>query len=594
MAPMKLKSDYPDFAPASKASLSEAEKHDLFVHVLRLPEFFEQALHYIPKILMQHETEERQVLVVACHELAERSVVRPGDKQFKRVLKQEIIRVGKEYAHDGIFAETADELVEAGGFIDEAFEVDPAELSLELAQNHLKRYLYEAEIVAPLVDFLSLVASGDRIPADLPGVLEQLLERTRRHEGINAKTVKSFEEEWQEHQSRLKQFRGRTLIGLKTGLAELDKKMLGLRGLIIFGAKPGAGKTTCALVMAIGVCSHHADNDCVVVFVCLDMDRFELYRRIHCNLGDIEWVPLMFGSPEELREPGSMFSKTDSKRLKTARARLKNEQIGKRLVIPDRTVLGEDVTAQRLSGIIQAHKEKAGAKRALLIIDYLQLIPVPEEVTARGDLAADKYRVRVVQQVIERSRTADDPLGDTALVISEARKPPTSKDKDTWGDSMSELMGSARLGYAGDAVVLNREMNNKEMETYYGVKSKEAAEKKRKILREQSITPVMLILEKGRDGMIRGKWGAEFNFQKSKLRELTPNQHLMALVPPSSDDEESDASGQDVPSPGEPLPLPPNDGFQAKLTKKSKGKKKAASGPDGVSSKVQAAKKKPK
>jgi hypothetical protein len=313
----------------------------------------------------------------------------------------------------------------------------------------------------------------------------------------------------------------------------------------------------------------------VVIVVCLDMDRYDLFRRMHCNLGDIEWVRLMFGSPEDEREPGSKFSKADKERLKRAKERFKNEEIGKRLAVPDRTVLGDDVTAHRISAIIEEKKAKAGAKRALVVIDYLGLIPVPEEELARGDLAADKYRVRVVQQVIERTRTKDDPLGDTVLAISEARKPPTKKD--IWGDSMTELMGSARLGYAGDAVILYREMSAKEMETYYGVKDKVAAEKKRDALAKDGIAPVTLILEKGRDGMLRGKWGAEFHYKKSIFRELTPNKHLLASLPPNDPDDDEDqepgAAGNGTVASKEHLALPPGNGFKGKPRKKVKKKK---------------------
>lgn len=399
--------------------------------MIRLPGLFDQALGLLPKHLMKDEAEEHQLILLACHRLAKQSGVKPDEKKFKRLLKEEVRRIGQEESHDEVLADAAGELVGEGGFIDAAFEEDVAGLSESLARSLLKRYLYELEMILPLQKLLSDCGSNDQLPANLPEVLAQLQERARKLEGIDAKSVKTFGEEWGEHEARLKQFRGRKMIGLRTGLAELDRRTLGLRGLFIVGAKPGAGKTTYALEVALGVCANHAENKCVVVFVCLDMDRYELYRRVHCNLGDIEWVPLMFGSPEELRGPHSMFSKADDKRLKRAEERLKEEQVGERLVIPDRAVLGEDVTVQRLSAIVQEQKARTGSKRALVIIDYLQLIPVPEEVAARGDLAADKYRVRVVQQVIDRTRTADDPLGDTALVISEARKPPTKKGN--WG-----------------------------------------------------------------------------------------------------------------------------------------------------------------
>jgi hypothetical protein len=182
----------------------------------------------------------------------------------------------------------------------------------------------------------------------------------------------------------------------------------------------------------------------------------------------------------------------------------------------------------------------------------------------------------MVQKVIENSQTEDNPLGDTVLLISEARKPPTSKD--VWGDSMSELMGSARLGYAGDAVLLYREMTNKEVQLHYGVKDKDDAEKRRAALKEQGVAPVMLILEKGRDGMLRGKWGVEFHYRKSIFREIKPGENgLTVCLPPPPDDNEDDpdddaatpsSTNGSLPAGGH-LPLPP-----VGPGGKSKGKKK--------------------
>lgn len=144
---------------------------------------------------------------------------------------------------------------------------------------------------------------------------------------------------------------------------------------------------------------------------------------------------------------------------------------------------------------------------------------LPEEVANRGDTSADKFRVRLRQQVIENSKTTKDPLGDAVLAISEARKPSTSKDP--WGQSLSELMGSARVGYAPTAVLLYRPMNDHELQDYYDtVVTKEYSKKFRKNLAEIGIAPLMLILEKGRDGMIRGEWGVEFHFKKTQFREL--------------------------------------------------------------------------
>ncbi|MCY2986437.1 MAG: ParB/RepB/Spo0J family partition protein [Planctomycetota bacterium] len=100
-------------------------------------------------------------------------------------------------------------------------------------------------------------------------------------------------------------------------------------------------------------------------------------------------------------------------------------------------------SGQRVAAIVRECKSRCKAKRALLIVDYLQLLPVPPEVAERGDLHADKYRVRMIQETIEGTRTTENPTGDTVLAISEARKPQSSKE--AWGQSLSELMGSSRL-----------------------------------------------------------------------------------------------------------------------------------------------------
>ncbi len=148
-----------------------------------------------------------------------------------------------------------------------------------------------------------------------------------------------------------------------------------------------------------------------------------------------------------------------------------------------------------------------------------------------SDLAADKHRIRVIQQVLEGSQTTENPLGDAALVISEARKP--SKSKDGWGDSLSDLMGSARLGYAADAVLLYREMTDAEVRGCYSLGEGGDVNAKRPCLTQRGHRAGMLTLEKGRDGMSRGSWPQEFLIWKSRFRTLADK-----FLPPDDDDDE--------------------------------------------------------
>jgi replicative DNA helicase len=526
--------------------MTPAEKDDLFVHVLRCPGFFKEAIGRLEALRTDRViAEDYRLLIQGCLAVTEKHGIGPEDPTFRRLLKTDIRRRADEIPEDDVLEDVADELTDDDGFIDRAFATDSDELHKRHARALLRRLLYEYTVVNPLDSLLGDSKLGGMMPKDLADVLQKFAERTRSLETIDTEGIKTVADDWVEHRARLRPFRHRTLAGLATGLAELDRRTLGLRGVFVLGAKPGAGKTTYGCVeVALGVCANHADNDAVVVVVSLDMDRWSLYSRIHCNLGDIEWAPLMFGSPESSRAANSQFSEEHLACLETAQQRLEERQIGTRLAVLDREFLGDDITAARLLAVIREVKKRARAKRALLIVDYLQILPVPDEVAERGDLAADKYRVRIMQKVIENTKTSADPLGDTALLISEARKPPRAKD--IWGESMSELMGSARLGYAADAVLLYREMTTREIQEHYRVHEKDRAERHRDALKEEGIAPVMLILEKGRDGMQRGKWPTEFFFRKSVFREIVPcaRPSTAPVSPPPDDSADGDGDGE--------------------------------------------------
>ena len=257
----KLKPNDPDFFSESTARLSDDQIDELFVHMIRRPNVFEEATSRLPTTLLKEAGDRHRVLMKACQNLAKSECRRPGTKKFMRQLLDEVRRIGTLQEHDDLLVEAVEELASEDGFIQDAFAIDKAGLSDELGLKLLKQYLSELQVLDPLDRFLAEYRNSSQMPSNLPTVLEQLLERSLRLDGIGAKGVRTIEEEWGEHNTRLEKFRGRTMIGLKTGLKELDRRTLGLRGLFIFGAKPGAGKTTYAGVeVALGVCRHHQDN----------------------------------------------------------------------------------------------------------------------------------------------------------------------------------------------------------------------------------------------------------------------------------------------------------------------------------------------
>lgn len=206
----------------------------------------------------------------------------------------------------------------------------------------------------------------------------------------------------------------------------------------------------------------------------------------------------------------------DRKRLEDAEATLARGGIGDRIMIVDRQMLGENVTASSILAQLHQLKERTGTKRGFVMIDYLQRIPVPAKMMRQSDLEADRYRVQVVQDLAEATKTPENPAGDAVMVISETRKP----SGRAWGNNLSDLMGSARLPYAVDAAMLFQPMDDADIRRC-GWPTECGGSQTFDDLQKASISPVRLEMVKGRDGMQHGEWGLAFYFKQSRFKEVT-------------------------------------------------------------------------
>ena len=435
----------------------------------------------------------------------------------------------------------------SNGFLPWAFSVPPEQLVVDRGRKLLQRFLKERAI-HELFAFASLAG---RVPKNPTVLLEECARRLQQYENLGQPPARSLSDEWANHKRQQEQFRGRELIGLKTGMDELDKRTLGVRDIMVLGAMPGAGKTTLAVQIGVGVARRHADNDAVVVIISLDMSRDEIMDRIHCHLAGIDWTTLKFGSWDRRRVGESpWFNQQDQVRLDAADRQIVDEGLGSRILVHDRMSLGNIITASRLSNIVEAFKRQAGASRSFLIIDYLQLLPVPEAAFKGGDLEGDKCRIRLIQDYLDRTRTPANPAGDPVLAISEARKPP--KAKDGWGYEMAELMGSARLAYAPPMVFMYRPASDTDLVTYHNA-TKQEVDSLRAVFESHGIAPVVLTLAKGRDGTQRGSWGLEFDYRRSTFHAVATRSQDPVI--PTAEDDEDDATDT-ASNPPAPTPAP--------------------------------------
>jgi hypothetical protein len=317
---------------------------------------------------------------------------------------------------------------------------------------------------------------GDLIPSEISAEGRALAERRAYFQGKNATAAEDWQSYWQGRQRRREQ-----AFSLSTGLVSLDASLGGLRGITFLGGQTGVGKTTLALTMAMAalrLCS-----DVGVLFYSLDMPKTTVYDRLLCSESGLSYKAILAKEiPAETQE-----------HLRAASDRLRQTVLD-RLRVIERTAFEEQTDS--VATILYRHRnelvEATGVRSVLFVIDYFQLLNVSTELSSGVD--ADYERIDDIQEVQRATCTSYNPQGDPFLIISELRKPDGNRSTLT----ISDLLGSARLGYAADSALL--------MEPAGDPTNPDAV-------------PVTLRIAKGRDGMQRQDLALSFEHTRSRFTE---------------------------------------------------------------------------
>jgi replicative DNA helicase len=154
---------------------------------------------------------------------------------------------------------------------------------------------------------------------------------------------------------RLEEFvkRGTHLRGVPTGFPDLDNKLAGMQdsNLLILAARPGIGKTTLALNMALQVATKYKT---AVGYFSLEMSKEELVDRLLVGQADIDAWRLKTGR----------LSDDDYKKLTEAMGELSEAPI----------FIDDTPGASILEMRTKARKLKMEKNIKFLIVDYLQLV----------------------------------------------------------------------------------------------------------------------------------------------------------------------------------------------------------------------------
>lgn len=210
--------------------------------------------------------------------------------------------------------------------------------------------------------------------------------------------------------------RGETYGGVQTELLDLDDKLLGMRPgeMYVIGARPGCGKTTLALQIALNA----ANAGVRTVFFSLEVQTSELSERLISNISGIE--------SQDIR-------RRSLSREQKIKARNALDQIPKSLQL----MTDAGTSTHKLRGILRRWKRKHGL--GLAVIDYLGLLSAP----------GAENRVREVSVISSSLKELSKELACPFLVCCQLNR---TADGDA--PRLSHLRESGSIEQDSDVVLL--------------------------------------------------------------------------------------------------------------------------------------------
>jgi len=222
---------------------------------------------------------------------------------------------------------------------------------------------------------------------------------------------------------RLEEFvkKGSHLRGVSTGFVDLDNKLAGMQdsNLLILAARPGIGKTTLSLNIALQAATK---NKIPVGFFSLEMSKEELVDRLLVGQADIDAWRLKTGR----------LSDDDYKRLTEAMGELSESPI----------FIDDTPGASILEMRTKARKLKMEKNIKLLIVDYLQLVDAGRRFDSR---------VNEVSFVSQNLKNLARELKIPVLAISQLSR--AVEQRGTRKPQLSDLRESGSIEQDADVVM---------------------------------------------------------------------------------------------------------------------------------------------
>ena len=277
-------------------------------------------------------------------------------------------------------------------------------------------------VAAAAAEITAMVQEGTGAPGDVLEAAEQKIYAIRRGRSAQSMaTIQVVLQEVMEHLAELSAQGGKTLPGLSTGFSAVDGKINGLNksDLLLLAARPGMGKTSFALNVALNVAK--SEKKTVAVFS-LEMSREQLATRLLSSEACVESGRLRTGS---LRE-------TDWEKIAAAAGVLNKVDIR----IDDNPMLSvADMNAKcrRIDSL------------GLVVIDYLQLM------TSAGGKGGGESRQQVVSDMSRMLKIMAKELNVPVICLSQLSR--ANEKRDDKRPMLSDLRESGAIEQDADIVL---------------------------------------------------------------------------------------------------------------------------------------------
>lgn len=227
------------------------------------------------------------------------------------------------------------------------------------------------------------------------------------------------------------------LLGIKTGIAELDKKTLGLDGLIVLGGIAGQGKTSLALQLAFDACELGTPT----IFYSLEMPKRAIFTKILNRLAQVKYSDILLKGRQYLDETRQdknlykLLTKEQADKLKQAKEKLTNTS--DKFYLRSRESKEADIDFASVEQEINLIKAEHKADKVLVVIDHLQVFNA-------GDY---KDQIDKEGRLITGFKGISERTGATIILISQKNKAGfTSRGLQT-------IKGSVDIVYLADVVM---------------------------------------------------------------------------------------------------------------------------------------------